>query len=220
MPHDVFVSYAQADREPALSLTVRLEAAGLRCWIAPRDISPAADWAQEILDAIAACRVMLLLFSAGANGSPHVRREVERAVHRNITLLPLRIENVLPMGSLEYFLSTQQWLDAFPGPLEQYCDRVCARVRALLQAAPGGSTGEHLVQPSALGAARFSEAELRAIEGELAAQVGPVARYMVRRASARAADLAELVRLLGVEIDSEADRRAFLESCQAHTRSR
>ncbi|MGA8706944.1 MAG: toll/interleukin-1 receptor domain-containing protein [Steroidobacteraceae bacterium] len=217
MPHDVFVSYAQADREPALALTCRLEAAGLRCWIAPRDISPAADWAQEILDAIAGCRIMLLLFSAGANGSPHVRREVERAVHRKITLLPLRIENVLPTGSLEYFLSTQQWLDAFPGPLEAHGDRICARVRALLQAPPGG-TAEPPADPSKGGPVRFTEAELRAIERELAAHVGPVARYMVRRASTQAIELAELVRLLAAEIDSEPGRREFLDSCQVLSR--
>ncbi len=219
MPHDVFVSYAQADREPALALTVRLEAAGLRCWIAPRDISPAAEWAQEILEAIAGCRIMLLLFSAYANGSPHVRREVERAIHRNVTVLPLRIENVLPSGSLEYFLSTQQWLDAFPGTLDSHCDRICARVRALLQATPGGSPGRQSAQPPARAEATpFGDAELRAIEGELAAHVGPVARYVVRRASVRAVDLAELVQLLGKEIDSEAGRQAFFKFCQGFER--
>jgi hypothetical protein len=214
MNHDVFVSYAQADREPALALTIRLEAAGMRCWIAPRDISPAADWAQEILDAIAGCRIMLLLFSASANASPHVRREVERAIHRNITVLPLRIEDVLPSGSLEYFLSTQQWLDVFPGPIEPHCDRICARVAALLQAPATG----HPIEPPREGLRHFAESELIAIEGELAAHVGPVARYMVRRASGRAADLTELVRLLGAEIDSDSGRRAFLKFCQTHTR--
>lgn len=70
MTHDVFVSYAQPDREPAVALVGRLEANGLNCWMAPRDISPAADWAQEILDAIATARVMVLLFSASCNSSP------------------------------------------------------------------------------------------------------------------------------------------------------
>jgi hypothetical protein len=220
MAHDVFVSYAQADREPALALTGRLEAAGLRCWIAPRDISPAAEWAQEILDAIAGCQIMLLLFSAGANGSPHVRREVERAVHRNIKVLPLRIENVLPTGSLEYFLSTQQWLDAFPGPLEAHCDRICAHVRALLRASPGVVAVEHAAETSLGAVVRFNEVELRAIEHALAAQVGPVARLMLRRAMAQAPDMAGLLRLLSSEIDSEPGRREFLKSCQSHTRSR
>ena len=93
-----------------------LEAQGLKCWIAPRDISPSADWAAEIIDAISAARVMLLVFSASSNRSPQVRREVERAVHKGVTVLPFRIEDVLPSKSLEFFLSAQHWLDAFPPP--------------------------------------------------------------------------------------------------------
>ena len=41
-------------------LVERLEARGLTVWIAPRDISPAADWAAEIIDAISAARLMVL----------------------------------------------------------------------------------------------------------------------------------------------------------------
>jgi hypothetical protein len=55
----------------------------------------------------------------GANGSNHsaqVRREVERAVHKQVQILPFRIEDVLPSKSLEYFLSSQHWMDAFPPP--------------------------------------------------------------------------------------------------------
>jgi hypothetical protein len=49
-----------------------------------------------------------------------VRREVERAVHKQVSILPFRIENVLPSKSLEYFLSAQHWLDAFPPPREPH----------------------------------------------------------------------------------------------------
>jgi hypothetical protein len=51
----------------------------------------------------------VLVFSASAYASPQVRREVERAVHKGVSLLPVRIEDVLPSKSLEYFLSTQHW---------------------------------------------------------------------------------------------------------------
>ena len=144
-----------------------------------------------------------------------MRREVERAVHKERDAAAGCVSRTYcPSKSLEYFLSTQHWLDAFPGPLEAHGDRICARVRALLQAPAGGGTAERPADASKGGPVRFTEAELRAIEGELAAHVGPVARYMVRRASTQAIELAELVRLLAAEIDSEPGRREFLDSCQ------
>jgi hypothetical protein len=211
MTHDVFVSYAQSDGQAARMLTARLEAGGLRCWMAPRDVAPAADWAQEILNAITAARTMVLVFSASSNSSAHVRREVERAIHRDIAILTFRVEDVLPTGSLEYFLSTQHWLDAFPPPLEPHCQRLCEHLARLL----GGAAGE-----GSQTAVHFGEADLHPIELALAAYVGPVAKYMVRQISHRTATLAGLIRLLASEIDSETDRRAFIHSCQSLTDSR
>jgi hypothetical protein len=62
----VFVSYSLSDRDTAQGLVTHLEANGLECWVAPRDVTPGADWAAEIVDAIAAARVMVLVFSASA----------------------------------------------------------------------------------------------------------------------------------------------------------
>src|SRR5258707_13788350 len=78
MARDVFISYSQPDHTCAFELVARLEAEGINCWIAPRDIAPSADWAAEIMDAISSVRVMILVFSANSNLSPQVRREVER----------------------------------------------------------------------------------------------------------------------------------------------
>ena len=44
MTRDVFVSYSVPDRDCAFEVVARLEARGLSVWIAPRDISPGADW--------------------------------------------------------------------------------------------------------------------------------------------------------------------------------
>jgi hypothetical protein len=120
MSHDVFVSYSSRDKAAADAVCARLEAAKIRCWIAPRDIMPGADWGCSIIDAIAGCRAMVLVFSANANTSPQVKREVERAVHHGVPLIPFRIENVMPEKSLEYFLSSPHWLDAYTPPLDRH----------------------------------------------------------------------------------------------------
>ena len=97
----VFISYSHNDKEQADAVCVRLESANIQCWIAPRDISPSKDWAEEIIDAINATDVMVLIFSSYSNNSPQVRREVERAVNKGLIVLPFRIEDVTPSKSLE-----------------------------------------------------------------------------------------------------------------------
>src|SRR5271168_3728848 len=134
MPRDIFISYSQPDRECAFELVALLEGQGISCWIAPRDITPSADWAAAIMDAISAARVMVLVCSASSNLSPQVRREVERAVHKELIILPFRIEDVLPSKSLEFFLSAQHWMDAFPPPREPHYARLCTYLKANLAA--------------------------------------------------------------------------------------
>ncbi len=82
MPHEVFITYSSTDKLIADAVCARLEAAGLRCWIAPRDISPGQDWTAAILSAIESSSAIVLVFSTHANESPHVKREVERGIHK------------------------------------------------------------------------------------------------------------------------------------------
>ncbi|HEV3286035.1 MAG TPA: toll/interleukin-1 receptor domain-containing protein [Steroidobacteraceae bacterium] len=216
MPQDVFVSYSQADHGTALALVSYLEAQGIGCWVAPRDVAPAADWAAEILAAIAAARVMVLVFSASANSSPQVRREVERAVHREVAVLPVRIEDVLPSQSLEYFLSSQHWLDAFPPPMEPHFARLGTYLKTLLagaalpavapSASPLADSARHKVLPDA--------ATLHRLESQLALYIGPFARHLVSRAAARGASLEALIAELSTEIESEQERRQFINACR------
>src|SRR4051794_13963223 len=99
MAHDVFISYSTKDSATAERLCRALEAGGLRCWIAPRDITPGADWGGAIIEALNNARAMLLLFSAGANDSQQVRREVQRAFERSLPVLPVRVEQVQPSSA-------------------------------------------------------------------------------------------------------------------------
>ena len=217
MPGDVFVSYSQPDCDCAAELVQHIESRGISTWIAPRDVSPSAEWASEIIDAISAARIMVLLFSAHSNDSAQVRREVERAVHKQLRILPFRIEDVLPSKSLEYFLSGQHWLDAFPPPRGPHYDRLCSFLEATL-AAPAARAPAS-VQSSdvpAVGVARHAldDAVVRQIETELARFIGPVARLLVRRSAPDAADLDQLARRLATELDSEHEQREFLDACR------
>ena len=83
MAHDVFICHAHQDRTVANAVCATLESHGVRCWIAPRDILPGSEWGAAIIDALKEARVMVLVFSSGSNESDQVKREVERAVHRD-----------------------------------------------------------------------------------------------------------------------------------------
>lgn len=132
MPHDAFISYSPRDKPIADAACATLEANGIRCWIAPRDILAGMDKGEAIIDAINGSRVLILIFSSSANESREIKREVERAVSKGIYIIPFRIEDVPLSKSLEYFISTPHWLDALTHPLEKHLQTLAEKVQVLL----------------------------------------------------------------------------------------
>jgi hypothetical protein len=132
MAHDVFISHSAKDKPVADAVCATLENGGVRCWIAPRDIVPGTQWGEAIIDAISACRVMVLVFSSNANESQQIIREVERAVSKGIPVIPFRVEDVDPNKSLEYFISAPHWLDALTPPLEKHLGQLLSTIKLLL----------------------------------------------------------------------------------------
>ncbi len=132
MAFDVFISYASKDKMVADAVCARLEAAGIRCWIAPRDIVAGTSYGEAIIDAIHGAKVMVLVFSSSANASGHIPKEVERAVSNGVAILPFRIEDVAPGKSLDYFIGSVHWLDAMTPPMEKHLDDLAATVHKLI----------------------------------------------------------------------------------------
>jgi hypothetical protein len=145
MSHDAFISYSSRDKATADATCTALEASGIRCWIAPRDVMPGIEWGEAIIDGINQSRVLVLIFSANANESPQIRREIERAVGKGIPIIPFRIQDIAPTRSLEYFIGAVHWLDALTPPLETHLRRLVDTVKALLQIDP---TPPRIVSPS------------------------------------------------------------------------
>jgi hypothetical protein len=172
MAHDVYISYSHVDKAAADAACATLERAGIRCWIAPRDITPGDEWSAAIIKAIDQCRAMVLIFSQNANNSRQIRREVERAITVGIPLVPVRIEDVVPTESLAYFMGTVHWLDAMTPPFENHLLKLADSLKGLLQArapsppagtapftAPGaGPTAHAASSAAAAGAIPFSAA--------------------------------------------------------------
>src|SRR5436190_15750052 len=136
MAFDAFVSYSSKDKVAADAACAVLEGAGVRCWIAPRDIRPGGEYGAAIIDAIDHCRVMVLIFSSSANASQQILREIERAVSKGVAIVPVRIEDVVPTRSMEYFLGAIHWLEALTPPIEKHLHQLAETVKAILQTDP------------------------------------------------------------------------------------
>jgi len=131
---EVFVSHASPDIALATNVCEALERTGITCWIAPRDVTPGAFYADEIVHAIDATKALVLILSQNAADSQHVLREVERAASKRHPVVSLRVDHAPLPSSLEYFLNSSQWLDASDGDITRYVPKLIAAVRAAIQA--------------------------------------------------------------------------------------
>jgi hypothetical protein len=109
------------------------------------------EYGAAIVDAIDRCRVMVLIFSASANTSGQIHREIERAVSKGVPIVPLRIEQVLPTKSMEYFLGAIHWLDAKTPPLESHLQKLFDTVASLVEVAKAKAGSDGATAPPARG---------------------------------------------------------------------
>ena len=133
---NVFLSYTAPDEEAATRVCTLLEAEGIGCWLASRDATSSEDKASTTIEAIRRSDLVLLIFSASANSSPYVLREIERAIAYERPVLSIHLDDAVPNPSLEYYLNLWQWLDA-PGSLEERREEIVAAVRRQLAGTPG-----------------------------------------------------------------------------------
>ena len=70
---------------------------------------------------------LAFLISDRTNESRHVRIEVANAFKHELTIIPFRIHDALPKGTLEYYLGAVQWQDALTLSLEQHLEALTVR---------------------------------------------------------------------------------------------
>ena len=126
-----FISHASEDAAIAAIVTEHLERKGIFCWIAPRDVTPGSNYSTEIVGAIEAGAVFVLILSENANKSLFVMREVERAVSKGKPVFPIRVREVTPSPSLELFISSAHWIDAWQPPLEKHLEQLAQSISSV-----------------------------------------------------------------------------------------
>ncbi|HEX4507835.1 MAG TPA: TIR domain-containing protein, partial [Alphaproteobacteria bacterium] len=147
----IFISHSSKDHEIAMSICRDLESRGFHCWISSRDIQGGDGYQDSIDRAIRSAAAMILVFSARANLSPEIKKELALASTRNVTVVPVRAEDAMPTGALEYELITRQWIDLF-GDRQEGLARLAQRLGEIAgqgQAADVPPAGPVMAKPPA-----------------------------------------------------------------------
>ena len=92
---DIFISYANEDRDRAAQLAAFLEAEGWRVWW-DRRIPAGRSWRSVLEEAVDGARCMIVLWSENSVKSPWVAEEAEEARRLGKTLVPVMIQRVEP----------------------------------------------------------------------------------------------------------------------------
>jgi len=104
----IFVSHASADAAASMALVVSLEAAGMRCWIAPRDVRDGEPFVDEIVAGIRACPMFLLVHTPSSDASKYVLRELTQAVNAGKIILTVRAGDFPVSPAMKFYLDPVQ----------------------------------------------------------------------------------------------------------------
>lgn len=132
MPHNVFVSHSFKDQEISDCIYTYLESKGIKCFMDTRDLVPGKPYPVQLSNALRESRAVVLVFSSSSDSSEPVQNEIGLARNNKIPIIPVRIENVLP-HELALFITTSQWLDGFPPPIERHLPKLVKAIKAHLE---------------------------------------------------------------------------------------
>jgi len=112
----LFISHSTRDGGAiAQQLAASLEAAGHRCWIAPRDVKPGVPYPGQIVAAIESCAGLVLVVTPAANESPDVLQEIQLASTARRVIAPVVVNATTPGPDMRYYIGVRHqipWSDA------------------------------------------------------------------------------------------------------------
>jgi TIR domain len=129
----IFISYSSKDQDIAETICKALESRGQSCWISCRDVGAGENFQEAIVRALREAKVMLLVFTSNANNSDEIKKELVLAGRHQVTVVPVRVEDVVPNDAFSYEFATRQWIDLFKN-WEQEIELLSSRLEHILQA--------------------------------------------------------------------------------------
>ena len=193
-------------------------------------IKPGLDFRKAIEENIHSCSVVLAIIgqswleSADAEGrrrledeNDYLRLEIASALRRDIPVVPVLVRGAR-MPRADQLPADMQEL-AYRNAVELTHARWRSDLQVLVDALKpyfDAADEVNLTRPAVSGASTLAtQAELiERVSRELAIYIGPIAEFVVKRAANRCESAQELCKTVAQEIESPADRTAFLRRCQ------
>ena len=130
--HDpLFVSYAHADNMAVVPVVEAVQAQGRTVWIDKGELHAGTSWAGEIVRAIKAAKGVIVMCSAHAFESDHVKREVYLADRYKKPMLPVFLEAATMPEDFEYFFTGVQWLELHKTPENERAAAIANALKAV-----------------------------------------------------------------------------------------
>ena len=96
------------------------------------DIPPGEDYQKAIVTAVKDAGVFLLLFSENANKSTEIPHELALAGKYKKTVIPARLQDIVPSDAFAYQMTSSQFIDLFHD-FDAKINELCMRLAELLQ---------------------------------------------------------------------------------------
>ena len=116
MAHDIFIAHSPEDKTIAETICNTLESEGIKCWLASRNIRKGQDHNKAVKKAINSGRIMVIVFSKHSNKATNLAGEMNIAVNADLSIIPLRLDQVEPKGVMQYYLADTHWFDLSKPP--------------------------------------------------------------------------------------------------------
>jgi len=107
----IFISYSRRDKEIVDNIVNTLKEAGMEAWIDREDIRAGNSWRLQIVEAIEACDVFILVLSPNSAASDNVRKEIDLAQDSGRVTIPILLEPVKLPAAIRYQLAGLQFID-------------------------------------------------------------------------------------------------------------
>ena len=111
--NSIFISHSSVDSAVAKEIYGGLKSLGYSPWMAIVDVTGGANYAQTVIEALESSTAVVVVLTESAIKSQHVKREVNIAIDKEITLIPLNLSgssNIMPLlsGDWKYWLTIVQ----------------------------------------------------------------------------------------------------------------
>lgn len=106
----VFVSYSHSDSDKVIPIIKQLKQRMCRVWY-DEGLTPGESWNDSIADHLKGCEAFMIFISENSVRSKYVFTEINYAISKEKSILPIRLDKVDMPSGIEMMLSAIQMLD-------------------------------------------------------------------------------------------------------------